>query len=162
MIWVTKMIRVVLSGLASATLLASVGAAPAQQPLANAGTLTCTLDPGTKEPFGVERQLSCSFEPVVGPKAKFAGVVKRLAAENPSQAKIVLVWSVRAPSTEIPLKQLEGPYVGKLGPAAPGQPPVLIGGRSGKISLQALTVDPKLGANAAVSILELELKAMKA
>jgi hypothetical protein len=156
------MIRVVAIVLAYAALTASVESTSAQQSLANAGTLTCTLDPGTKEPFGVERQLYCSFDPVVGPKANFAGAVKRLAAKSPGQAKIVLVWSVRAPSTEIPLKQLEGRYVGKLGPAAPDQAPVLIGGKSGKISLQALTIDPKLGANAAVSVLELELKAMKA
>jgi hypothetical protein len=156
------MIRVVRNVFACAALLAGIESAAAQQPLANAGTLTCTLDPGTKEPFGVERQLSCNFEPLAGPKASFAGVVKRFGAESPRQAKIVLVWSVRAPSTEIPLKQLEGRYVGKLGPAAPDQEPVLIGGKGGKISLQALTIDPKLGANAAVSVLELELKAIKA
>ena len=84
-----------------------------------------------------------------------------MGAESAGQAKIVLVWSVRAPSTEIPLEQLEGPYVGKLGPAAPDRPPVLIGGRSGRILVEALTMNPTLGANAAVSVLELELKAMK-
>jgi hypothetical protein len=155
------MIRIVGRFFACAAFLGSVVSAPAQQPLANAGTLTCTLDPATKEPFGVERQLSCSFDPVVGTKANFVGVVKRLGAESPRQAKIVLVWSVRAPITEIPLKQLEGRYIGKLGPGAPGQEAALIG-KGGKIALQPLTIDPYLGANAAISVLELELKALKA
>jgi hypothetical protein len=146
---------------ASGLLVALPNFGSAQQPLANAGTLTCTLAPGTEEKFGVERELSCSFQPLVGRKGRFVGVVKRLGAENPDRAKIVLHWSVRAPSTDIALRQLEGRYIGRLGSDSPDERPSLIGGKEGKIALQPLTVDPQLGINAAISILELELRGMK-
>lgn len=63
----------VLLGLAAAILGAS--ASVAQPAAANIGTLICTVSPGTAEPLGVERRLSCTFEPVSGVKASFTGVV---------------------------------------------------------------------------------------
>lgn len=133
----------------------------AQQPVANLGTLSCTLDPGTAKPFGVERELSCSFDPVVGVKANFVGIVKRLGAQSPGQRKIVLVWSVLAPSMETSLSDLEGRYVGDLDAERRDGAHGLIGGTEGKIELKPLTVNPGLGENAALSVLELELAAMK-
>jgi len=150
-------------GIAAAMLVASLAAGQAQQPGTNVGTLTCTLDPATKEPFGVERELSCSFEPLVGPKADFVGVVKRLGAEAPGKAKIVLVWSVHAPSMETSLNELEGRYLGDLSAErSHGDTPGLVGGGKSNITLRPLTIDPSIGKNAAISVLELELVAMKA
>jgi hypothetical protein len=126
------------------------------------GTLSCTLDPADVRPFGVERDLSCSFDPVVGANADFVGTVKRLGADVADQGKIVLVWSVLAPRQDTALSQLEGRYVGDLdaerGMGAHG----LVGGSKSQIELKPLTIDPQLGSNAALSVLELELKAMKA
>lgn len=90
----------------SASVMLLSGSLALAQPVANLGTLTCTVDPATKEPFGVERELSCTFEPVVGSKVDFVGVVKRLGTEIGGQQKIVLVWSVLGPSLDTPIKQL--------------------------------------------------------
>lgn len=133
------------------------------QPIANLGTLACTVDPATEEPFGVERELSCTFEPIAGPKVDLVGVVKRLGADVGGQAKIVLVWSVLGPKLDTPLKQLEGRYLGTLA-SERGETDAagLLGGANANIRLKPLTLDPQLGTNAALSVLELELAAMKA
>lgn len=130
---------------------------------ANVGTLKCILDPGTKEPFGVERQLTCSFSPIIGPKADFVGVVRKLGVETPSQGTIVLIWSVVGPSEGFTADLLQGRYVGNLtaGSNAAGAPG-LIGGLNADIALQPLNADPRGEINAAPSILELDLSAMKA
>src|SRR5665809_167298 len=147
----------------SASVLLLSGSLALAQPVANLGTLTCTVDPATKQPFGVERELSCTFEPVVGSKVDLVGVVKRLGTEIGGQQKIVLVWSVLGPSLDTPIKQLEVRYLESL--ASPGNEAAsagLVGGAEANIMLRPLTLDPQLGTNAAISVLELEIAAMKA
>ena len=139
----------------------AVWAAPL--PGKNIGTLTCTVAPGTKEAFGVERKLSCIFEPILGVKAYFVGVVKRLGVKVPDRKKVVLVWSVIGPDLDTPPLGLEGRYVGNLPNNNAGdRGPKLIGGANSQIALQPLTTDADLGANAALSVLELDLFAMQA
>lgn len=167
-------------GLAAATVLAATvlaatglavtvfGAAlsissPAEAAVANLGTLKCILDPGTKEPFGVERELSCTYAPITGPEADFTGVVKKIGVETPSQEKIVMIWSVAGPQDGLAADDLEGRYIGSL--AAPdddANAPGLVGGVNSDIVLTPLTVEPDAGDNAATLILELDLRAMKA
>jgi hypothetical protein len=148
-----------ISSLGGALILASGALA---QPVTNLGTLTCAVDPATEQSFGVERELSCTFEPLVGPKVDLVGVVKRLGAEVGGQEKIVLVWSVLGPKLDTPLKQLEGRYLGTLDAERDDAEAGLLGGANANIRLKPLTLDPALGANAALSVLELELAAMKA
>lgn len=146
----------------SASVMLLSGSLALAQPVANLGTLTCTVDPATKEPFGVERELSCTFEPVVGSKVDLVGVVKRLGTEIGGQQKIVLVWSVLGPSLDTPIKQLEGRYLGSFAsPRNEADSAGLVGGAEANIKLRPLTLDPQLGTNAAISVLELELAAMK-
>ncbi|MGE0701655.1 MAG: DUF992 domain-containing protein [Hyphomicrobiaceae bacterium] len=134
----------------------------AAEPVANIGTLTCVASPASKEPLGVERELSCTFAPVTGPQAKLTGVVKRLGAQVPGQAKIVLAWSVLAPDVATPAQSLEGRYVGSLGAPRNSESVGLVGGKGGGIALRPLTVAPDVGSNAAISVVELELSAMRA
>jgi hypothetical protein len=130
----------------------------AQDPTAHMGTLTCVLSPASREPFGIERELSCDFEPFNGPRANLRGVVKRIGASVPDKGQIVMVWTVFGPSINTPAGHLEGSYVGSLG----GQPEDgLIGGVESSIRLKPLTAAPEF-VNAVLSILELELTVMKA
>ena len=102
-----------LLGVAVAFSIAAPTSARLQEPVGNLGTLICFMDPGTKQKAGVRRVLSCSLEPITGPKVSFTGVANRLGAEVPSQAKAVLAWSVLGP-TEGGVEQLQGRYVGSL------------------------------------------------
>jgi hypothetical protein len=156
--WVARALTVTLA-------LLPVGPAAAnERPTANIGTLTCVVDPATPEPFGVERKLSCTFAPIAGPKAILTGVVKRLGADVARQNKIVLAWAVLGPDMNTPARHLEGRYLGKLGAErnAAGETYGLVGGARSSIMLRPLTVDPSVGAEAALSVLELELSALRA
>jgi hypothetical protein len=106
--------------------------------------------------------LSCSFERVTGVKAYFVGAVKRLGADVPGKSKIVLIWSVLAPTQDTPISALEGRYVGNLDAERGSGARGLIGGAKSQIELKPLTIAPELGSNAALSVLELELAAMRA
>jgi hypothetical protein len=151
------------AALSGAALVTAVPApSSAEQAAANLGTLTCVVDPATKEPFGVERDLSCSFAPLVGPKADFVGVVKRLGADIAGDRKIVLAWSVLGPQADMPVNALEGRYLGNLSTDRGEGKPGLVGGAKSEITLEPLTLDPGLGDNAAISVLELDLSGMKA
>lgn len=134
--------------------LTSATISSAQSPTAHMGTLTCVLSPASEEPFGTERELSCDFQPLMGPRADLRGVVKRLGASVPDQQQSAMIWTVFGPSLDTPAGHLEGRYVGSLGSG-------LIGGMESSIRLKPLTAGPEFG-NAALSVLELELTAMKA
>lgn len=160
----TGTIKLFVATLVAMTFTISAGAAQPAKSVANAGTLTCVVSPVTKGPFGVERELSCNFDRTLGANAKFKGIVKRLGGKTAGTGKIVLVWSVLAPSTDVALEKLAGRYVGTLGatPAGKARAEGLVGGENRAIRLQPLTAAPNVGANSAVSVLELELSAMKA
>ena len=75
----------------------------------------------------------------------------------------MLVWSVLGPSVDTPVKQLEGRYLGSLASERDEDDAAgLVGGANANIRLKPLTLDPQLGTNAALSVLELELAAMRA
>jgi len=64
---------------------------------------------------------------------------------------------------ETSLNELEGRYLGDLSAErSHGDVPGLVGGAKSNITLRPLTIDPSIGKNAAISVLELELVAMKA
>ena len=140
----------------------SVDGAEAAEPVANIGTLTCVASPGEKQQLGPERALSCTFEPLEGPKAQLTGVVKRIGAQTPGDAKIVLAWSVLGPKIGGPASQLEGRYIGAIGEGRGANATGLVGGASGSITLRPLTLDPNIGEDAALAVVELQLAAMKA
>lgn len=130
----------------------------AQSPSAHMGTLSCALSPASEEPFGVERELSCAFEPFNGPRANLRGVVKRLGAFVPDQGQVVMVWTVFGPSVDTPAGHLQGRYLGSLGTQPDDG---LIGGVASSIRLKPLKAGPEF-INAALSILDLELSVMRA
>ncbi|MGD9802027.1 MAG: DUF992 domain-containing protein [Hyphomicrobiaceae bacterium] len=136
--------------------------AQSNEPVANAGTLTCVASPGDKDTLGPERAVNCVFEPLKGTKANLSGTIRRLGVQAPADAKLVLVWSVLGPTVDTASKQLEGRYVGTVGEGRGANAAGLVGGGDGHIALKPLTLDLDTGENAAQAVLELQLSAMDA
>jgi hypothetical protein len=138
--------------------------AQATEPIANIGTLVCVVDPSDKSPPGDEKRLTCNFDPLTGPKARFVGTVKRSGADDVPDAKLVLAWSVMAPKVGTPAEQLQGRYLGTLDPQRGTRAPALVGGVDQSIALRPMTdnVDPGSGDNPTVTVIELQLSGMAA
>lgn len=143
-----------------------MGAVPAMAK-ANAGTLTCTVSPSQLQShMAAKATLSCRFDAIAGPRAKITGVVKRFGVREERNTKLVLVWSVVAPKTDVAIDDLAGKYKGSVqgGPVSSASPTRggLTGGRNKEIELRPLTSDPNVPDGWGLSILELELSAVKA
>lgn len=152
--------------LAAVAGLSLVGTASAQQgksvaPDTNVGTLMCTLAAGDvlAEKKG---DLTCTFDPITGPKAQFAGFLKEVGNGMPHGGKWVLMWSVLYTSHDLEPSKLEGQYVGV--PVAPtgkeGASGGLTGGADQRVMLRPLATDASPAPT--LTVLELRLSGMKA
>lgn len=153
--------QIFLTTMTTVGLIVSAFSASAQSPKAatNVGTLTCLVAQAQDERNSVVRELSCTFQPTIGAAAKFTGIVKRFGTGIGGGAKTVMVWSVLAPRMDLEPRQLAGRYVGKFGAASTDRGG-LVGGSANAIRLDPLTKPP--ASNAAISVIELELSAMRA
>ncbi|MDX2157669.1 MAG: DUF992 domain-containing protein [Hyphomicrobiaceae bacterium] len=140
------------------------GSATAQktEAMVNIGTLMCTVDPEkTPSPEPGALHLSCSYEPLTGPKAQFTGVVKKVTGDGGTPGKVVLAWSVMASSQSTPVERLEGSYLGTLDPQRGTRAPSLVGGAESSIALRPLTDTASLGDSSALAVLELQLASVR-
>lgn len=138
----------------SAMLAAQAGAEP--KPIANLGTLTCSLDPSGAGNDGPG--LTCVFEPIAGVQANFVGRAETDAADQ-AMAKMVFVWSVVAPSMDTPAQNIEGHYLGLTGEQE--GPPTLIGGLNNEILLKPTIDRASEDSKVTIRTLELRLDAVK-
>lgn len=135
----------------------------ATAPINKIGTLSCTVAPAKAAAAGSKRQLSCSFQPLNGPRSDYSGYIKRTRGQPLSQAKLVLVWSVLAPPHKSAhalggrylssLTQASGPSAGKVG--------AMFRDGSERVELRSVT-QPGGAANNRSVIIELELDLAKA
>lgn len=88
----------------------------AADPIANAGTLTCTLSPSEKLAPGTQTRaaVSCRFTAVSGEEVNMSGQMVRMATATERDTKIVIAWSVLAPTPDLPPHALSGKYTGKF------------------------------------------------
>ena len=151
--------RVAIAGLVCA--LAMPGAAA---PLADIGTLTCTLaehgEPSTN-PDSQVKVMHCSFKPKgTGPEETYVGEIKKVGAQSELSGKRVLIWAVLGPPEgKLGPAVLEQTYVGKVAEATdkPQAPTVLLGERDKSFGLQSMADDAE-GPNASRSVTVVELK----
>lgn len=149
--------------LAVASGFALIGAASAQRgekpavPNTNVGTLMCTLAAGDVRD-DKNGDLACTFNPVSGPKAQFAGYLEEFGSDMPKGGKWVLMWSVLYTSQDLEPSKLEGKYVGV--PGASTAIGGLTGGADSRVLLRPLASDTAPAP--ALAILELRLSGMKA
>lgn len=147
--------RAILSAFAVASTLASAAAQPA-----SVGTLTCTVD----EPARTETSvgLACTYKPADGVEARFSGTISASEGTDKLSGR-VFVWLVYGPPPLDPA-DLEGQFVRTNPPAASIDPALanaLVGGRGGSVALQPPAGDEQIPDNPALTILELDLKAVQ-
>lgn len=161
------MLRSVLATASAALLLvAAASGAQAQTPSksgANVGSLTCTVAGGMGFIFGSSKDLSCLFTRTDGVAEKYTGSVKKFGVDLGFTKEAQMVWLVLAPGNIAP-GALTGGYVGATASATVGVgvgANVLIGGGSGQVTLQPVSVEGSKGLNVAAGLAEVALQYVK-
>lgn len=125
-----------------------------------AGVLTCTVEPEDRR----VRPLACSFHPSAGgPDARFTGAIARVGLEPQIESNRVLVWMVIGPAG-LEAEDIEGRFVRKNPPGAVVAKKYkegLVGGSDDTIALVPPSGREQIPGNAALTVIELDLKALK-
>ena len=167
------MLRSMVTAVATAALVAGFGlAVQAQAPAApgtakaagksgaNVGSLTCKVAGGMGFVFGSSKDLECIFARTAGVGEKYTGAIKRDGVDIGVTKESQIVWLVFAPGSIAP-GALAGTYAGATAQATVGGgvgANVLLGGGSGQITLQPVSVEGSVGLNVAAGVAEVELK----
>jgi hypothetical protein len=129
-------------------------------PFQSAGTLACTVDPGA----GRSHELSCSFQPRGdGATARFRGSIARLGADERLEAHRALIWLVLGPP-DLDATDLEGRFIRKNRPGGAVEERFrkgLIGGAGGTIALVPPSGREQISGNAALTVIDLSLSALR-
>jgi len=165
-----------ISAAVTTSLLAMLSSANAQTdvaaPVANAGTLICTLAPADEAPSGArtEAAVSCRFNAISGAGFDLQGRIVRLSTGDARKTKVVVAWSVVGPSPDISPTDMSGRYTGTLAgdearradndPSAPRG--TLFGSNDSGIELHPVDgAGREIVPDAGLTILELEVSAVK-
>ena len=130
---------------------------------ANVGSLSCTVAGGMGFIFGSSKDLSCLFTRSDGIAERYTGSVKKFGVDLGFTKEAQMVWLVFAPGSIAP-GALTGGYVGATASATVGVgvgANVLIGGGSGQITLQPVSVEGSKGLNVAAGLAEVALQYVK-
>ena len=130
---------------------------------ANAGSLTCNVAGGVGFIFGSSKDLSCLFTRTDGIAERYTGTIKKYGVDIGFTKEAQMVWLVFAPGNIAP-GSLTGTYAGATASATVGVgvgANVLLGGGSGQITLQPVSVEGSKGLNVAAGVGEVELKYVK-
>ncbi len=159
------MLRSVLRAAGAATLLVGLATSAYSQSRtgANVGSLTCNVAGGVGFVFGSSRELSCLFTRTDGVAERYTGSIQKYGVDIGFTKEAQMVWLVFAPGN-ISRGALAGSYAGATASATVGVGAganVLIGGGSGQITLQPVSVEGSVGLNIAAGIGAVELKAAR-
>ena len=168
------MLRSILTAAGAASLVVGV-AAYAQTPAtpgtpqaagrtgANVGSLTCNVAGGVGFVFGSSKDLSCLFARTDGIAERYTGTINKYGVDLGFTKEAQMVWLVFAPGNIGP-GALTGNYVGGTASATVGVGAganVLLGGGSGQVTLQPVSVEGSVGLNVAAGIGEVQLMKAK-
>jgi hypothetical protein len=149
--------------LASATAVAAavLAAAPASAAHVQIGVLTCKVAGGPGFVFGSSKDLECKFEGINGLNEPYHGAITKFGIDIGFTGSSYMVWTVLAPSSNVPEGALAGNYGGVSAEATVGLgvgANALLGGFQQSIALQPLSGQVQEGLNIAVGISELSLR----
>jgi hypothetical protein len=134
--------------------------ATAEAAAVNIGVLTCKVSGGPGFVFGSTKELECRFEGINGAKEVYHGTINKFGIDLGFTGSSYMVWTVFAPSQDVPVGALAGNYGGVSAEATIGLgvgANALVGGLKHSIALQPLSGQIQEGLNIAVGISELSL-----
>ncbi|MCO5062845.1 MAG: DUF992 domain-containing protein [Rhizobiaceae bacterium] len=118
------------------------------------GTLRCEISGGVGYVFGSAKQINCTFQSVHGGTDSYSGVVRKLGVDLGFTTHGRLVWAVFAPTAGYHHGSLAGRYRGATAEATIGLGAganVLVGGTTGSVHLQLLSLTGQTGLNLAAT-----------
>ncbi|WP_137136387.1 DUF992 domain-containing protein [Rhizobium sp. FKY42] len=120
------------------------------------GYLDCTIGGGVGYVLGSAKEADCVFTSAMGgePLDRYTGVVRKMGVDLGFTTKQRMVWAVFAPTAGYHRGSLGGLYQGataEVTVVAGVGANVLVGGTSGSIHLQTVSVQGQLGLNLAAT-----------
>lgn len=120
------------------------------------GYLDCAIGGGVGYVLGSAKEADCVFTSAIGsePLDRYTGVVRKMGVDVGFTTRSRLVWAVFAPTAGYHHGSLGGLYQGATAEATVGAgigANILIGGTSGSIHLQTISVSGQLGLNLAAT-----------
>jgi hypothetical protein len=136
-------------------------APPAQAASVEIGVLTCKVSGGAGFIFGSTKDIECMFEGLSGSRDPYYGSIDKFGLDIGFTGQSVIVWTVFAPSADVPYGALAGNYGGVSAEATVGLgvgANALVGGSKSSIALQPVSVQGQQGLNVAVGVAALKLR----
>jgi hypothetical protein len=127
------------------------------------GTLDCEIGGGVGYVVGSAKEVDCVFTSSRGRSESYAGTIRKLGVDLGFTTRQRLVWAVFAPTAGYHRGALGGLYEGGTVEATLGAglgANVLIGGTSGAIHLQTVSVTGQIGLNVAATGTSMTLDAV--
>lgn len=146
---------------AAAIAVALLAAPPAGAAHVQIGVLSCKVAGGPGFVFGSTKDLECKYEGINGAREPYHGAITKFGIDLGFTGSSYMVWTVFAPSSNVPEGALAGNYGGVSAEATVGLgigANALLGGFKQSIALQPLSGQVQEGLNVAVGISELSLR----
>jgi Protein of unknown function (DUF992) len=127
------------------------------------GILTCTARSGTSFIVTSTKDLRCRFHRTGGHEL-YRGTISRYGVDIGATQVTSITWAVLAPTSQLPRRSLSGTYGGVGAEATLGVgvgANALVGGSTGGIILQPLSVQSQQGLNVAAGVESLQLQARR-
>ncbi|WP_428427484.1 DUF992 domain-containing protein [Pararhizobium sp.] len=120
------------------------------------GYLECDVGGGVGYVLGSAKEIDCTFKSTVGAERtdRYTGAVRKMGVDLGFTTRGKLVWAVLAPTAGYHQGSLSGLYQGASVEATVGAgvgANILVGGTSGSIHLQTISVTGQLGLNLAAT-----------
>jgi hypothetical protein len=120
------------------------------------GYLDCSIGGGVGYVLGSAKEADCVFKSTMGsePLDRYTGVVRKMGVDLGFTTRSRLIWAVFAPTAGYHHGSLGGLYQGATAEATVGAgigANILVGGTSGSIHLQTVSVTGQLGLNLAAT-----------
>lgn len=129
------------------------------------GYLTCDIGGGVGYVLGSAKEVDCVFQSTIGSKRTdhYTGALRKMGVDLGFTTQGKMVWAVFAPTAGYHRGSLSGLYQGATAEATVGVgvgTNILVGGTSGSIHLQTISVTGQVGLNVAATGTSMTLTAV--